>query len=79
MSKNNNRDLGEHRAIPRRDFLQGALVASATALAGPLLKAYAAEGDEVLYSEHGFLMYPISTLKVGAVPVKAKAKARGRK
>ena len=37
------RELGEHRAIPRRDFLQGALVASATALAGPLLKAYAAD------------------------------------
>jgi spermidine dehydrogenase len=37
------RELGEHRAIPRRDFLQGALVASATALTGPLLKAYAAE------------------------------------
>jgi spermidine dehydrogenase len=38
------RDLGEHRQIPRRDFLQGALVAAATSLAGPLLKAYAAEG-----------------------------------
>jgi spermidine dehydrogenase len=38
------RELGEHRAIPRRDFLQGALVASATALTGPLLKAYGAEG-----------------------------------
>jgi spermidine dehydrogenase len=36
------RELGEDRAIPRRDFLQGALVASATVLAGPLLKAYAA-------------------------------------
>src|SRR5580698_79629 len=38
------RELGEARAIPRRDFLQGALVASATTLAGPLLKAYGAEG-----------------------------------
>lgn len=35
------KELGEHRSIPRRDFLQGALVASATALGGPLLKAYA--------------------------------------
>jgi len=33
--------LGEHRSIPRRDFLQGALVAAATTLTGPLLKAYA--------------------------------------
>src|ERR1700757_4236115 len=37
------RELGEYRAIPGGDFLQGALVASAPALAGPLLKAYAAE------------------------------------
>ena len=41
------RELGEYRSIPRRDFLQGALVASATALTGPLLKAYGAEGGEV--------------------------------
>src|SRR5262249_8136484 len=39
------RNLGEDRAIPRRDFLQGALVAAATTLAGPLLKAYAASGS----------------------------------
>jgi spermidine dehydrogenase len=38
-----NRDLGEHKIIPRRDFLQGALVAAATSLAGPLLEAYAAD------------------------------------
>ena len=31
-------------SITRRDFLQGALVASAMALTGPLLKAYAADG-----------------------------------
>jgi spermidine dehydrogenase len=37
------RDLGEDRPIPRRDFLQGALMAAATALSGPLLKAYAAD------------------------------------
>jgi spermidine dehydrogenase len=37
------RDLGEDRAIARRDFLQGALVAAATTLAGPLLKAYGAD------------------------------------
>jgi spermidine dehydrogenase len=38
--------LGEHRQIPRRDFLQGALVAAATTLTGPLLKAHAAESTE---------------------------------
>src|SRR5579862_2137532 len=41
---NISRELGEHRSIARRDFLQGALVASATALTGPLLKAYAGDG-----------------------------------
>lgn len=33
--------------------------------------AYAGPGDEVLYSEHGFLMYPISAFAAGATPVKA--------
>jgi spermidine dehydrogenase len=35
------------RQIPRRDFLQGVLVAAATTLTGPLLNAYAADGPEV--------------------------------
>jgi spermidine dehydrogenase len=38
-----NRDLGEDRSIPRRDFLQGALIGAASALCGPLLRAHAAE------------------------------------
>src|SRR6266404_1016368 len=37
------RELGEDRSIPRRDFIQGALAASATVLAGPLLRAYGAD------------------------------------
>lgn len=36
-----------------------------------LCKAYAGPGDEVLYSEHGFLMYPISAKAAGATPVTA--------
>lgn len=36
-----------------------------------LCKAYAGPGDEVLYSEHGFLMYPISAHAAGATPVTA--------
>lgn len=36
-----------------------------------LIRAYAGPGDEVLYSEHGFLMYPIGAKSVGATPVKA--------
>ena len=36
-----------------------------------LCLAYAGQGDEVLYSEHGFLMYPIAAQIVGAAPVSA--------
>lgn len=36
-----------------------------------LCKAYAGVGDEVLYSEHGFLMYAISAKAAGATPVSA--------
>lgn len=39
-----------------------------------LCSAYAGEGDEVLYSEHGFLMYAISAKKAGATPVSAPEK-----
>jgi spermidine dehydrogenase len=41
------KNLGEDRAIPRRDFIQGALVGAATALTGPMLKAYAADAADV--------------------------------
>jgi histidinol-phosphate aminotransferase len=36
-----------------------------------LAQAYAGPGDEVLYSEHGFLMYPIAARAVDATPVAA--------
>lgn len=36
-----------------------------------LLRSYAGPGDEVLYSRHGFLMYPINTQAVGATPIAA--------
>jgi histidinol-phosphate aminotransferase len=36
-----------------------------------LCQAYAGVGDEVLYNEFGFLMYPISAMRSGAVPVTA--------
>ncbi len=36
-----------------------------------LIRAYAGPGDEVLYSQHGFLMYPIGARSVGATPVTA--------
>src|SRR5215472_6617510 len=40
-----------------------------------LLRCYAGPGDEVLYSRHGFLMYPIGALSVGATPVAAPERA----
>lgn len=36
-----------------------------------IVRAYAGAGDEVVYSEHGFLMYPINAKAVGATPVAA--------
>jgi len=39
-----------------------------------LTRAYAGPGDEVLYSQHGFLVYPIAAQSVGATPVAAPEK-----
>ena len=36
-----------------------------------LTRAYAGPGDEVLYSEYGFLIYPIAARSAGATPVAA--------
>lgn len=36
-----------------------------------LARAYAGPGDEVLYSQYGFIMYPICALAAGATPVTA--------
>lgn len=40
-------------------------------LIGLLIHAYAGAGDEVLFCEHGFLMYKIYALSAGATPVTA--------
>ncbi|MDI9350357.1 MAG: histidinol-phosphate transaminase [Candidatus Symbiobacter sp.] len=37
-----------------------------------LALAYASEGDEVLYSQHGFLVYPIAARLAGATPIIAR-------
>lgn len=39
-----------------------------------LTYSYAGPGDEVLYSQYGFVMYPTATLSAGAKPVAAKEK-----
>ncbi|SUZ31249.1 Histidinol-phosphate aminotransferase [Roseibaca ekhonensis] len=41
-----------------------------------LCQGFAGPGDEVLYSQHGFLMYPISAMAAGATPVKAPERDR---
>lgn len=41
-----------------------------------LCQAYAGPGDEVLFTEHGFAMYRISALAVGATPVEVAERER---
>lgn len=41
-----------------------------------LAQAYAGPGDEVVFTEHGFLMYRISALAVGATPVEVPERER---
>jgi spermidine dehydrogenase len=72
MSKRDDLDknLGEDRAIPRRDFIQGALVGAATALSGPMLKAYAADAADVGAGAQGVAGYypPLLTGMRGSHP-----------
>ena len=61
-------------AIAEAESLQAARIvcgAGSDELIGLLVRAYAGPGDEVLHSEHGFLMYPISARTAGATPVAA--------
>ncbi len=43
---------------------------------GLLCQAYAGPGDEVIHTEHGFLMYPIYARAAGATPVKVAERER---
>ena len=45
-----------------------------TSCSNLLVRAYCGPGDELLYSQFGFLMYPINALGVGATPVAAPEK-----
>ncbi len=65
-------------ALGRRHSLDPARIvcgAGSDELISLLLRSYAGPGDEVLYSRHGFLMYPIGALAVGATPVAAPERA----
>ena len=62
------------RAIGERWGLDAARIVCGSGsdeLLALLIRNYAGPGDEVLYSEYGFLMYRISTLAAGATPVVA--------
>jgi histidinol-phosphate aminotransferase len=57
--------------LPAEQLICGA---GSDELIGLLVHAYAGAGDEVLYTQHGFLMYKIYTLANGATPVTAPEK-----
>lgn len=64
-------------AIARRFGLDAERVvcgAGSDELIALLVKAYAGPGDEVLFSQYGFVMYPIATHAAGATPVVAAEK-----
>jgi histidinol-phosphate aminotransferase len=62
------RALARHYGLDAERIVCGA---GSDELIGLLTRAYAGPGDEVLYSRHGFLMYPISAMAAGATPVAA--------
>jgi histidinol-phosphate aminotransferase len=62
------RALGEHYGLDPARIVCGS---GSDELIGLLLRAYAGPDTEVLYSRHGFLMYPIGAQSVGATPVAA--------
>ena len=62
------RALGAHYGLNPDQIVPGA---GSDELITLLVRAYAGPGDEVLYPQHGFLMYPIAAKTVGATPVTA--------
>jgi len=64
--------LGRHHGLDPDRIVCGS---GSDELIGLLLRAYAGPGSEVLYSRHGFLMYPIGAQAVGATPVAVPERA----
>jgi len=67
-ANNLRKKIAEKNNIPAENILCGA---GSDELIGLLVHAYAGVGDEVLYSQHGFLMYNIYANASGATPVTA--------
>ncbi len=64
--------IGRHFQLEPARILCGA---GSDELIQLLMRAYAGPGEEVLYSAHGFLMYKLNALGVGATPVAAPERA----
>jgi histidinol-phosphate aminotransferase len=60
--------LGKRHALDPARIVCGA---GSDELIALLMRSYAGPGDEVLYSRHGFAIYPIAALAAGATPVAA--------
>jgi histidinol-phosphate aminotransferase len=60
--------IGRHYGLDAKRIVCGA---GSDELLNLLVRAYCGPGDELLYSQFGFLMYPINALGVGATPVAA--------
>ena len=60
--------IGRHHGIDPARIVCGN---GSDELIGLLVQAYAGAGDEVLFSQHGFLMYRLAALAHGATPVAA--------
>jgi histidinol-phosphate aminotransferase len=66
--------MGLRRALATRHGLDADLIvcgAGSDELLQLLVRGYVGPGDEVLYSRHGFLVYPIAAKASGAIPVAA--------
>ena len=63
--------IGRHYGLDAERIVCGA---GSDELLNLLVRAYCGPGDELLYSQFGFLMYPINALGVGATPVAAPEK-----
>lgn len=62
------RAIARHHGLPEANIICGN---GSDELIALICQAYCGPGDEVLYSQHGFLMYPIAAKARGATPVVA--------
>jgi histidinol-phosphate aminotransferase len=62
------RAIAQSVILPAEQLVCGA---GSDELISLLVRAYAGPGEEVLYSQYGFLMYPLAALSCGARPVTA--------